>query len=65
MAAPVKLGLNLSVVHPEALIEAAQLAEACGFESVWMGEHIALPDREDWWRSYPKADAAFARMAGL
>jgi probable F420-dependent oxidoreductase len=29
---------------PETAIEVAQYAEAAGFESLWRGEHIALPD---------------------
>lgn len=30
--------------HPDAAIEVAQYAEAAGFESVWTGEHVVLPD---------------------
>lgn len=30
--------------EPEAAVEAARHAEAAGFESVWTGEHLALPD---------------------
>jgi probable F420-dependent oxidoreductase len=56
MAVPVKVGLNLSAMHPSAMVEAARIADACGYESVWIGEHVAMPDREDWWRSYPAAE---------
>ncbi len=30
--------------RPQALAEAAQAAEAAGFDSVWAGEHLVLPD---------------------
>ncbi len=30
--------------HPEALVEAARAAEAAGFDSLWAGEHVVLPD---------------------
>jgi len=33
-----------SMSKPDALAEAAQAAEAAGFDSVWAGEHIVLPD---------------------
>jgi probable F420-dependent oxidoreductase len=44
--------MRLGLVHinmgplnrPDALVEAAQAAEAAGFDSVWAGEHIVLPD---------------------
>ena len=29
--------------NPETLTRRAQLAEAAGFESVWVGDHISLP----------------------
>jgi len=38
-----KLGLNLSPLAPEVLVEGAQLAEQLGFASVWLGEHVAVP----------------------
>jgi probable F420-dependent oxidoreductase len=31
-------------VDPDVAIEVAQAAEAAGFESVWTGEHVVLPD---------------------
>lgn len=37
-----KIGLNIVVVAPEALVEVAMAAETLGYESVWSGEHIAL-----------------------
>jgi probable F420-dependent oxidoreductase len=44
----VKLGLfNINMgpcSHPDALAEAATAAEAAGFESIWAGEHVVLPD---------------------
>src|SRR5258708_28370316 len=44
----VKLGLfsiNMDAsARPDDLIAAAQAAEAAGFESVWTGEHVVLPD---------------------
>jgi probable F420-dependent oxidoreductase len=44
--------MRLGLVHinmgpmsqPDALAEAARAAEAAGFDSVWAGEHIVLPD---------------------
>ena len=44
--------MRLGLVHvnmgllsqPDALAEAAQAAEAAGFDSVWAGEHVVLPD---------------------
>jgi probable F420-dependent oxidoreductase len=57
MAAPLKIGLNIVWVKPELVAEYARLAEALGFESVWSGEHVALPHSPDWWRLYPSAVA--------
>ena len=43
----VKLGLfgvNLAQgTSPDWLVETAQAAEAAGFDSIWMGEHVVLP----------------------
>src|ERR1700758_4302102 len=44
--------MRLGLVHinmgpmsqPDALVEAARAAEAAGFDSVWAGEHVVLPD---------------------
>jgi probable F420-dependent oxidoreductase len=60
MTAPLKVGLNIVWVKPELVIEYAQLAESLGFESVWSGEHVCLPAREDWWNAYPAAKVAQA-----
>jgi probable F420-dependent oxidoreductase len=44
----VKLGLfgiNMgSSARPEAVVDAVRAAEAAGFDSVWAGEHVVLPD---------------------
>ena len=44
--------MRLGLVHvnmgplsrPDAVAQAAQAAEAAGFDSVWAGEHLVLPD---------------------
>jgi probable F420-dependent oxidoreductase len=33
-----------SMTQPDAIVRAAQAAEAAGFDSVWAGEHVVLPD---------------------
>lgn len=46
--AVVKIGLFAinygTCADPELAVQVAQYAEAAGFESVWTGEHVALPD---------------------
>src|SRR5262245_22849199 len=38
-------GINLAgCARPEAAVRVAQTAEAAGFDSVWTGEHVVLPD---------------------
>jgi probable F420-dependent oxidoreductase len=38
-------GVNMyACSYPETSIQVAQLAEAAGFESLWAGEHVVLPD---------------------
>jgi probable F420-dependent oxidoreductase len=38
-------GLNMGrFAAPEVMVPAAQAAEAAGYESLWCGEHVALPD---------------------
>lgn len=38
-------GINMNVCsNPDAAARVAQAAEAAGFESVWTGEHVVLPD---------------------
>src|SRR3954468_22533563 len=45
---PMQLGLfNINMglrATPEALADAARAAEEAGFESLWAGEHVVLPD---------------------
>jgi probable F420-dependent oxidoreductase len=57
MAAPLKIGLNITWVKPEAQVECAQLAEQLGFDAVWSGEHICLDKSPGWWRNYPSVVA--------
>jgi probable F420-dependent oxidoreductase len=38
-----KYGLSLLEAHPSAWADIAQEAERCGFESVWMSDHLVLP----------------------
>jgi probable F420-dependent oxidoreductase len=33
-----------SMSQPDTLVQAAQMAEAAGFDSLWAGEHVVLPD---------------------
>jgi len=33
--------------YPKTAVEIAQLAEAAGFESLWAGEHVVLPDPQE------------------
>jgi probable F420-dependent oxidoreductase len=44
----VKFGLfsmnSYACSYPEIAVEIAQLAESAGFESLWAGEHVVLPD---------------------
>ncbi len=41
-------GINMgSAATPEGMAEIASAAEAVGFESVWTGEHIVLPDPQE------------------
>ena len=38
-------GINMGPLsEPEASVRVAQIAEAAGFESIWAGEHVVLPD---------------------
>ncbi|HLZ55929.1 MAG TPA: LLM class F420-dependent oxidoreductase [Ktedonosporobacter sp.] len=43
-----KIGLfsmnSYACSYPETAVEIAQLAESAGFESLWAGEHVVLPD---------------------
>lgn len=49
-----KVGLNIVPVPPDQLVDVAQAAEELGYESLWSGEHIALPI-EDYWKGFPGA----------
>ncbi len=41
-------GVNMGpLADPEAAVEAAQTAEAAGFESIWAGEHVVLPEPQE------------------
>lgn len=62
MSVPLKVGLNLVFIRPEHLVRVAQAAEALGYDSVWMGEHVALPSEGEWWRGYPSKPASDADM---
>lgn len=46
--ATLKFGLfsmnSYACSYPETAVEIAQLAESAGFESLWAGEHVVLPD---------------------
>jgi probable F420-dependent oxidoreductase len=52
-----KLGLFAinygTCADPESAVEVARYAESAGFESVWTGEHVALPDPQPARRSMP------------
>ena len=64
-------GINMGPCStPEASARVAQTAEAAGFESVWAGEHVVLPDPQEppspLPPTYPMLDPniAFAFLAG-
>jgi probable F420-dependent oxidoreductase len=38
-----KFGVSLFPLRPAQVIEVALKAEACGFDSVWLGEHVVTP----------------------
>jgi probable F420-dependent oxidoreductase len=39
-------GVNEGVAFPDYAIAGAQIAEECGFESIWIGEHVVIPKYE-------------------
>jgi probable F420-dependent oxidoreductase len=50
-----KFGLNFTPVYPSDMAELATLADALGYESLWIGEHVLVPfggtpeeDRRNW-----------------
>ena len=57
MTAPVKVGLNIVWARPEHVVAFARAAEDLGYESVWSGEHVALPSTPDWWKLFPGVEA--------
>jgi probable F420-dependent oxidoreductase len=38
-----KFGVSLFPLRPAQIVEVALKAEACGFDSVWLGEHVVTP----------------------
>ena len=66
-------GMLLGLVHinmgsmsrPDALVKAAQAAEAAGFDSVWAGEHIVLPDPQVPPSPMPPQDPALDSLLAL
>ena len=61
-------GINTGpCAEPETSVRGAQAAEECGFESVWTGEHVVLPDPQappspappDWPMTHPSIALAF------
>src|SRR3954453_9712828 len=54
---PMKVGLysmNFGTCSdPDIAVEIAQYAEAAGFESVWVGEHVVLPVHPPEWFTMP------------
>lgn len=40
---PIKIGVPLFMLRPEQMTAVAQRAEALGFESVWVAEHLVFP----------------------
>ena len=75
MANVLKFGLfgvhRGKMAEPEALGRRARLAEAAGFESVWVGDHISLPMGEATVPAYPpeqprlEALTALSYLAGI
>ena len=53
---PVKIGLNIVWARPDDVVAFARAAEDLGYESVWSGEHVALPKKPDWWKLFPGAE---------
>jgi probable F420-dependent oxidoreductase len=43
MSLEIKVGVNIVPLAPGRVVEVAQCAESLGYESVWSGEHVALP----------------------
>lgn len=58
MVAIPKIGVNIVPVPTPVLTRFARMAEELGFESLWSGEHVCLPQSADWWKLYPSVVAA-------
>lgn len=56
-----------SSADPATMARRARLAEDAGFESLWVGDHIALPDDDGMSRDQPRIEAliALAHLAAL
>jgi probable F420-dependent oxidoreductase len=54
-----------SMSRPDALAKAAQAAEAAGFDSVWAGEHVVLPDPQVPPSPMPPQDPALDPLLAL
>jgi len=39
----VKFGVNLGLLHPSVWSDVARAADGCGFESIWLPEHLVFP----------------------
>lgn len=52
-----KFGLSVWPARPKLLIPLAQKAEALGFESVWVGEHVVFPSKIETAYPYATVDA--------
>ncbi|GAA3117022.1 putative F420-dependent oxidoreductase [Kribbella aluminosa] len=71
MANELKFGLyglhRGSSADPATMARRARLAEDAGFESLWVGDHIALPDNDEDSREQPRIEAlvALAHLAAL
>jgi len=46
-------GLNVGIDRPEAIIKMLKTAEQLGYESVWTGEHLVVPENADPASPYP------------
>lgn len=57
-----KFGLPLLGLSPRYYPEVARTAEACGFESVWMPEHLVLPAQIP--PTYPYSESGYPFISG-
>src|ERR1041385_6207758 len=69
MTGALKLGLyglhRGGVADPEGLAKRARMAEEAGFESLWVGDHIALPSDMDGELTRLKAVVAVTYLAAV